>query len=125
MNQREHLQRKGEVQGPSGEAPRKTGKQHDVTQEKEADQGMAVGKENEVEQRSTLHPNLTQNGSHKPDHPSKTENQEKDETKFQVKLKRVLQKTEAGFLLVNKTDQARVQFTSQPSVAQVAGDARR
>ena len=86
---------------------------------------MAVGKENEVEQRSTLHPNLTQNGSHKPDHPSKTENQEKDETKFQVKLKRVLQKTEAGFLLVTKTDQARVQFTSQPSVAQVAGDARR
>jgi hypothetical protein len=68
---------------------------------------------------------LTQNGSHKPDPPSNTETQEKDETKFQVKLKRVLQKTAAGFLLVNKPDQARVQFTSQPSVAQVSGDARR
>ena len=41
--------------------------------------------------------------------PAKPKNQEKDETKFQVKLKRVLQKTEAGFLLVNKTDQARAQ----------------
>ena len=82
-------------------------------------------KENEVEQRSTHHPNLTQNGSHKPDHPCKTQKKHETTTAGFRLAKMCFAKTEAGFMLVNKTDQARVQFTSKPSVAQVVGDAKR
>ena len=56
---------------------------------------MEVGKENKVEQRSTHHSNLTQNGSHKPDHPCKTETTEtKQGFRFE---KKCFAKTEAGF----------------------------
>ena len=70
-------------------------------------------KENEVEQRSTHHPNLNTKKKH-----------ETTTAGFRL-AKMCFAKTEAGFMLVNKTDQARVQFTSKPSVAQVVGDAKR
>ena len=69
--------------------------------------------------------NLTQNGSHKPDHPCKTKNLENTRHRFSGLRNGFCKTQEAGFLLVNKTDQARVQFTSTPSVAQVVGDAKR
>ena len=52
----------------------------------------------------------------KPDHPSKTKKPRKRENPKFPGLKNGFCRTqEAGFLLVNKTDQARVQFTSAPS----------
>ena len=57
--------------------------------------------------------------------PAKPKNLENARHRFSGLRNGFCKTQEAGFILVNKTDQARVQFTSTPSVAQVVGDAKR
>ena len=65
------------------------------------------------------HHNLTQNGGHKRITLCKTKKGQSPKIRNRVFW---VCKTEAGYKLVNNTDQARVPLTSKSSVAQVVGE---